>query len=280
MTSQEQSLNYQSLAKDYTNLSPELKTRFLQEMYWKRKMGFGDIAKLTNTYSNRVLRDARKLGIRIRTRKEAQKLALETGRSKHPTEGRPRPEEVKDKVSKGLSKRWQKLSDEEKEKHREISKKNWEQKSDIEKQNMRHKAAKKIREASISGSKMERFLLEVLIEAGYQDVSCHKEHLLKNERMHIDLFCPSLGLAIEVDGPSHFRDLWNNRASFHRKQQADHEKNGMLLSQGLIVVRVQQKNDISRYFKDKVKGELLEIIEKIKKEKPDRANRLIYIGDE
>ena len=58
--------------------------------YSVKNRSFSDIAKELGTYTNKVVRAARKHGIDIRDRSEAQKAALKNGRHKHPTKGKKR----------------------------------------------------------------------------------------------------------------------------------------------------------------------------------------------
>ena len=69
----------------YEEMPDEEKRILLKQKYVKEKLSFSEIAKVLQTYSNKVRRDAKRLGIRIRSRSEAAKLALKSGRLKHPT---------------------------------------------------------------------------------------------------------------------------------------------------------------------------------------------------
>jgi hypothetical protein len=53
------------------------------------------------------------------------------------------------------------------------------------------------------------------------------------------MFLPGNNIAIEVDGPSHFIDVWQN-GSLSKVQKADAEKNGLLLLYKVNVIRVKQ----------------------------------------
>ena len=171
-------------AKGYLNLSAEAKKEFITEAYHNQGLGYELIAKMANTYTNRIRRDAQKLGIKSRTKSEAQKLALSSGRHEHPTKGKKRSQETKDKIAKTNSDVYDKLSDNEKKRRSEMSKKQWENMTTEQKKKIHKAAAKAVRKASVEGSKLEKFLHKVLIDEGYK-VQCHKEHFLKNEKVHI-----------------------------------------------------------------------------------------------
>ena len=73
------------------------------------------IAKDLNTYAKKIERILKKNNIPIRSKSESQKIAIETGRSKHPTKGKTRTEEEKFKISEGVYSNWQARSEEERE---------------------------------------------------------------------------------------------------------------------------------------------------------------------
>ncbi len=86
------------------------------------------IAKELGTYPKKIERILKKKGVERRTRSEAQKAAIETGRTEHPTKGRKRTEEEKVKISEGVYKNWKEMPEQQKE---EISKKAKERWDDI-----------------------------------------------------------------------------------------------------------------------------------------------------
>ena len=79
----------------YNDMTEKQKEKLIKKMYCSQKKSFAEIAKYTGTYPNRVRSDAVSLGIQIRTRSDAAKAALESGRAKHPTKGLKRSDETK-----------------------------------------------------------------------------------------------------------------------------------------------------------------------------------------
>ena len=96
---------------NYNNLNDNDKKAFLQQKYETEKKSFGDIAKETGTYANKIRRDAIKLNVKIRDKSEAQKNALDSGKTQHPTKGKERPEQTKNKIGHSVLKSWEKLSE-------------------------------------------------------------------------------------------------------------------------------------------------------------------------
>ena len=265
-------------SNNYSSLSDKDKRSFIQQMYWDLSLGFADISKIIGSYPNRIRRDAGKYGIQIRTRGEAQKLALATGRHTHPTEGKKLSDKTKNQIGSKVSKSWNSASKDEKNRRKQMSKERWDAMPQAQKDDMQKAAGNAIRLAAKEGSKLEKFLHKVLIEGGYR-TSCHREHMIKNEKMHIDLFCDEIDLAIEVDGPSHFRKIWSDKG-FERQKQSDRVKNGLLQGKDLVVVRIQQKGELTRQFTDKVEMQILEVAARIAAKKPPIGERLIFLGDE
>jgi very-short-patch-repair endonuclease len=230
--------------KDYANLQDKEKIQMIQERYVKKNQSFREIAKDLNTYPNRILRDAKKFNIPIKSKSQAQKNALKSGKHKHPTKGRVRSEQEKSKIGIGVMKNWENMSDKELNNKKLKAKKIWEQKSVDEKNNMLIKANQAIRESSKKGSKLEYFVLQHLISEGFK-VDFHKEQFLVNTKLQIDLFLPRINIAIEVDGPSHFAPVWGEK-SLQRNIEYDKKKTGLILGKGYKLIRIKQQKDFSK----------------------------------
>ena len=86
----------------------------------------------------------------------------------------------------------------------------WEDMTPAERTKNQSKAYKAIRKASEEGSKLERYLFAGLLKDGYR-VNFHVEQKLSNQKLQIDMVIPTLKLAIEVDGPSHFEPIWGEK---------------------------------------------------------------------
>jgi predicted Fe-S protein YdhL (DUF1289 family) len=193
--------------KQYNKMSDTEKKNILEKEYTKNLSSFAEIAALYDTYANKLRRDAIKFNIPIRNKSEAQKLALKEGRHSHPTMGKKRSEEEKQKIGLGVMEAWDNMSDQELDRRKKIAKTNWEKLSQDEQQEILRKANVAVRQSSSLGSKMELYILEKLLSDGYK-VDFHKEQILVNTKLQIDLFLPTMDVAIEVDGPSHFEPVW------------------------------------------------------------------------
>lgn len=245
----------------YENLSDEQKIKILTDLYEKQYKSFGDIAEIYSTYPNKIRRDAKRLKIKIRDKSEAQKNALQTGKHKHPTKGKNRDESTKNKIGAAVLRSWEQLSDEELDARRTKARDNWENLSDDEKHEMQMKANQAVRKSSKEGSKLEKFLLDKLLNDNYK-VVFHQEQFLSNTKLQIDLFIPTMNIAIEVDGPSHFLPVWGEDALTKNKTY-DSKKEGLILGKGLYLIRIKQVKDFSKSRSEVTYSKLKQIIDSI-----------------
>lgn len=251
----------------YQNLSDNEKRRLIQQYYEKDKLSFADIAVKLGTYSNKIRRDAIRFNMNIRNKSEAQSNALNTGRHKHPTKNTTRTKETKNKIGQSVIKSWESLSDAELKRRRQQSKQIWDNLSEDEKQNRLKLANQAVREASKKGSKLEHFLLTHLIGDGYK-VDFHKEQLLSNTRLQIDLFLPTMNVAIEVDGPSHFEPVWGDDA-LKKNKKYDQKKAGLITGKGIRLIRIKQRHDFSKARANNIYHKLYQILSE-----PNKNNKL------
>lgn len=243
---------------------------------YKEGYGTSYIGKQFNVPSNSIRRGLIKRGAVLRTKAEAQKLALEIGVANHPTEGKGHSIETKHKLAKATHDTWENKSDDEKKKISKRSKENWENRSEEDKQDMYKKAARAIRKAAEEGSALEKFFLKKIRESGYE-VQWHASSTLQQEKLEIDLLLPSLKIAIEVDGPFHSQVIYT-KEQFSKTVSADKTKNGLLLAAGYCVIRVRSvKKNTSNYMFEEGWKKLKLIIEDIIKKFPVREDRFIEI---
>jgi len=102
--------------------------------------------------------------------------------------------------------------------------------------------------------------------------------MLLNERLEIDMFVPELSVAIEIDGPSHFLPVWGQEA-LERTQKSDRQKSGLILSSGLILIRIKHTKGLSEKCKRETLASLKDELDKLKKKFPSKNQRLILIGE-
>jgi very-short-patch-repair endonuclease len=261
----------------YTKLSDTEKKKIILQLYSKENKSFQDIAEACGTYANKIRRDAKKFNIPIRDKSAAQKNALKTGKHKHPTKGTKRDEETKNKIGAGVMGFWDNLTDAELDNRKKIAKNNWDNMSDEQKSYIRQQANSAVRQASKVGSKLEKFLLDNLLKDGYR-VDFHKEQILSNTKLQIDLFLPKINVAIEVDGPSHFLPVWGDDV-LDKNIKYDNKKTGLILGKGLVLIRIKQTREFSKARSLLLYNQLLEHLNKISIKYPDKDNRYIEIGE-
>lgn len=226
--------------------------------------------------SNSIRRGLIKRNVKLRTKSEAQKLALESGRIEHPTKGKEHSQSTKSKIGKASHDAWQNMSEENKEKIANTSRELWKNRTDEEKADIASKAAVAIRKASQEGSALEKFLLNKIRGKGYE-VNWHMSQVLQNENLEVDLMLPSLRIAIEVDGPFHSKAVYSEE-QLSKTIRADRTKNGLLLDAGYCVIRVNSsKKNTSQYMFDQLWIKLDSVIQDIIKNFPVKEDRLIQL---
>lgn len=263
--------------KNYLKMNDIEKYNILNELYHQQNKSFQQIAESLGTYANKVRRDAKKLNIKIRDKSQAQKNALQTGVHKHPTKGQNRDDSTKNKIGLAIINKWDSMSDSELAHRKKTAKQQWNKLSDDQKSLMSQSANKAVRETSKSGSKLEKFILKELLKIGYK-VDFHKEQLLSNTKLQIDLFIPSINVAIEVDGPSHFLPVWGQDA-LDRNIRYDNKKTGLILGKGCVLIRIKQTHDFSNTRALLIFDKLQKLLEEIKVTFPKIDNRTIEIED-
>jgi len=227
----------------YDQLSQKQKHELLLDLYIGQKQSFSDIAKIYSTYSNKIRRDAISFNINIRTKSEAQKNALSTGKHKHPTKGKERSQDIKNKIGHGVMNSWDSLSEADMEDRKKKSKDNWDKLSIDDKQNMQKAASNAVRVSSKIGSKLEQYIFQRLIQDNIH-AEFHKEQTLLNTKLQIDIFLPKISVAIEIDGPSHFLPVWGED-SLKKNISYDQKKEGLIIGKGWHLIRVKQLKDFS-----------------------------------
>lgn len=256
--------------KSHFLLTAEGKAYLLLNFSEKNKSTY-EIAEELDTYPNKVRRALKAHNIPVKNRSEAQSAALSTGRAKHPTEGTERPFTVRNKIGDTLKKSWASLSPEKLQKFKDGCLDRWNKLSEKERSEFMSKAAKAVRKTADEGSKFEKSIYAALTTAGYH-VIFHKERIIDYTEMHIDLFLQDEGIAIEVDGPSHFYPIYGEETLLKRIE-ADNKKNGILLNNGYAVVRVC---DFGRFHSDaslrEFNGRLLELLKEIKNSSSTEAS--------
>lgn len=261
----------------YEKLSENERKKIILQEYEKSQKSFQQIATEYETYANKIRRDAKKFNIKIRDKSEAQKNALKNGTHTHPTKGKKRDSKVKEKIGLGVLNNWQSLSEAEINQRKLKAKQQWESLTEDQRQHMMSNANKAVRETSKTGSKLEKFILAELIRDGYR-VEFHKEQLLSNTKLQIDMFIPNINVVIEVDGPSHFLPVWGEQA-LSRNIKYDNKKTGLILGKGYVLIRIKQTKDFSKTRSLLIYKDLLRIIKNIEKKFPEPKDRTIEIGD-
>lgn len=233
------------------------------------------IAKELDTYPKKIERILKKNGVKLRSRSEAQALAIKSGRAKHPTEGTERSDEQKLKISEGKANHWKNMSKEDREAVSQASKERWDNIPPEKKRQMLESAGRALRMTTIEGSKAEKSLKKNLETEGF-DVVLHKKNLIQG-KYEIDLFLPEIKTIIEIDGPQHFKPIFGEM-KLQKTIKQDAIKNGLLVSAGYCVIRVKYMcKHLSQSVERKLWALVSEEVGKIKDKFPPKGKRFIEL---
>lgn len=232
------------------------------QLYVNEKKSINQVAEDTGIGSGIIKRYLKKVGL-TRTKAEAQAAALEAGRAEHPTAGKKAKESTKVKMSKAMRKAWVDLPQDQKDKRAEISSERWQNMDAQTKADILSKAAKKVRETSKNGSKLEKFVVEKLQDAGYYILQ-HVKHTFSTSELEMDIMLPAEKIVIEIDGPSHFLPLYGEEV-LQKRMEADNRKSGLIVNSGWKMVRVcYMIQNTTKYWFRLTEEKLLDVIAKIK----------------
>lgn len=221
------------------------------------------LAEEFDTYPNKIRRELIKAGVKMRSKSESQKIALDSGRTEHPTRGKERSNDTKLKLSESAANTWKNFSDKELTSIKKKLSIAWSKKTKEEISDMQKKAATAISKAGREGSKMEKFLLEKLPDRGY-NILAHKKGLIANSNLEPDFVLPDIKVIIEIDGPTHFYPIFGEE-TLQKTIAADAEKNALFLQYGFCILRIKHIcKTLTEYKKRNVLEEIVKNLELIK----------------
>jgi very-short-patch-repair endonuclease len=71
-----------------------------------------------------------------------------------------------------------------------------------------------------------------------------------------------MGIAIEIDGPSHFLPVWGEEV-LNKNKKYDQKKEGLIIGKGWKLIRIIQTKDFSKTRATITYGKLLEVLKNI-----------------
>ena len=168
------------------------------------------------------------------------------------------------------------MDEEGKEARSSAGKSQWGEMSDVQREFFRQSGYDAVRRAIKNGSKLEVFIMESLKKLGYL-VEFHRDGLLSDENLQIDLFLPAIKLAIEIDGPSHYLPIWGEE-NLHNNILSDNKKNDLLIKNGYVVLRIKNTaKSLSQVNQRIIMEKMLDHIHSIENKFPDIDHRLIFL---
>lgn len=178
--------------------------------------------------------------IKTRDKSEAQKVHID--KHGHQRVGTSQSEETKVAISNKMRDFYDSADGKKaKQKIRETREQEWSEKTDQEKADIIQELRVGGRETLVmgQGSKFENFLAEELMLAGFGVEQRNRTAALG--MFEVDIALTNEGIAIEVDGPSHFMDIYGVE-ELAKVQAKDKLKDDQLLSGNWSILRLQDKS--------------------------------------
>lgn len=214
----------------------------LRDLYWDRGLSLRKIAEELKRPLSTVNKYMNKYGIERRTKSDAQSGFL--ANNNHPMQGKKHTQETKDQISETLGSFWENLSEDEREEYRKRVgsgwRNKWEAMSKAERENMIAGLNAAGRANQGNGSRFERFVASELQSRGY-GVEVRTHNYMPSAKFEVDIALAAQRVMIEVDGPTHFMDIYGEEA-LERQQAKDEEKNKYLTDSRFAVLRIQDNN--------------------------------------
>lgn len=218
----------------------QLTADFLLAEYVENQKSTVEIAKMTGTYPEQVRRALKKHGISVRTRSKASRNFYNNG-GVNARKGYKFTEEEKEQASISAKEFW--LSEDSEDARKKISKasrKYWKTVSKSEKKKIVERLHQACRDASQEGSKAQLTIAAILTDKYDYYVETGVVQIAGIGDLEADIILPHEGIAIEVDGITHFKHVYSDNR-YERAQEADQRKNEHLNALGWSVIRVQLK---------------------------------------
>ena len=234
---------------------------YLHNEYEVNGRSTGSIGKEHGVYSNTVRRALIKLGIKLRTKSQAQRNFLD--KNGHPMTGIARSEDTKRRISEGIQGHFDTLTEEQMDARKtaqsERASLKWENMTDLERKKNIEKMHRANREMSGKGSKNENLVAGLLGNAGYKTVQRSTDYSPRKQ-FEIDIAIPKYSIAIEWDGAAHFEPIYGE-SNLQRVVAKDARKERALTEFGWTVIRCRDHSTAhSLAFCRRAVNQIIEII--------------------
>lgn len=234
----------------------------IRRLYHDEGLSMREVASRVDVPLATLSRFMKKHGISSRSKEQAQKNYLRD--NTHQMQGKSHTDETKKKISKSLGVFWDNLSHEDKEELRKkigaAWRRKWQAMSEAEQKAFIEDLSSKQRAQAGKGSRLERFISEELQKRGYT-VEERSTNYTAGKHFEVDLALPTERIAIEVDGPTHFRPI-HGEEQLRQQQERDARKDEMIMSLGYSVLRIRDNNGpLSQVRIDRIEEAIKEINE-------------------
>lgn len=207
-----------------------------------------DIARQLDAYPMTINRILKKNGIQTRDLSASLKKYFE--QHEHVMKGQKMSREEREKRAAGMKRHWDSLGEEQREqvvsRLVNMTQERWNSLSEAQQHDLIYKMHLGSREASIHGSKFQNEVCKQLVRRGYKAKQRTTRHT-PGSQLEIDIAIEEHTTAIEIDGKSHFVDIFGQE-KLEQKILKDQQKDDILMSRGWRVIRVRDNSkSFTRY---------------------------------
>lgn len=221
----------------------ELNEDLVRELYLKQGLSMRKISQKIGVNLATLSRFMARHGIKARDKAQAQKNYLKD--NKHPMQGVKHSEDTRRRISSSLGQFWDGLTDAQREAFKKkigaAWRRKWAAMDEQARKIMIEELTAKAKARQGKGSRLEHFIAEELRKRGYT-VEERTTNYTMGKQFEVDLALPKEMIAIEVDGPTHFLNIYGEEA-LAKQQERDARKDELINSAGYNVLRIRDNNN-------------------------------------
>jgi len=240
------------------DLSSQQGKVLLKKLYFEDEKSLQEIATELDSYAMTVKRAMLSHGFTLRTKSEAQRLALANGKSSNPVKG-PRTKSEKKSISKGVRKKWE-SGGYDKKKYEEEGKKRYNDLAKEEKEKFNRDGVEGLRKLSRRGSSFKKIICE-RIKKKYKEAAINEEVYINGYLVKPSIWMPKENLAISVLTAHDIHPIFGDESLQKKYKKINEAKKAVLSNNGTMIWIRNERRETSRAVVDEAIKSIISLIE-------------------